>query len=98
MVGPSRGGACSSPDSLSPGAEWMGDGAELAPNVAVVGSLVWAVTTAAFVRARSRAATVLMLAATAVVVVACVVASSRWGARLQTSATGSRPQQHERSG
>ena len=52
---------------------------ELALNVAVVGSLVWAVTTAVFVRARSRAVTVLMLTATAVVVVACVVASATWG-------------------
>ena len=52
---------------------------EIALNVAVVGSPVWAVTTAVFVRARSRAATALMLAATAVVVIGCVVASSTWG-------------------
>ena len=52
---------------------------EVSLNVAVVGSIVWAVTTAATVRARSGAATAVMLLATAVVVIGCVVASLTWG-------------------
>ena len=52
---------------------------EVALNVAVVGSLIWAVTTAALVRARSGAATAVMLMATAAVVIGCSAASLTWG-------------------
>lgn len=52
---------------------------EVALDAAVLGSILWAATTAALVRARSRAATAAMLLATAVVVIGCVVASLTWG-------------------
>lgn len=52
---------------------------EVALNVAVIGSIVWAATTAAIVRARSGAATAVMLLATAVAVIGCGVASLTWG-------------------
>lgn len=52
---------------------------EVALNLAVVGSIVWAATTAAVVRARSGAATTAMLLGAAVVVIGCVVTSLTWG-------------------
>lgn len=52
---------------------------EVALDAAVLGSILWAATTAALVRARSGAATAVMLLATAVAVVGCVAASLTWG-------------------
>jgi hypothetical protein len=52
---------------------------EVALDVAVVGSIVWAATTAAIIRARSGAATAVMLLATAVAVIGCGMAALTWG-------------------
>jgi hypothetical protein len=52
---------------------------EVALNAAVLGSIVWAAATAALVRARSGAATALMLVATGIAVIGCVAASLTWG-------------------